>query len=220
MVYPIGFGQGAAGINGTGFQFIVVLFMELFGVTVGQLIGAIAPSVQVAVLANPFIMVVLTTFCGVTIPFPTMGTWAKSWLYYLDPFTRTLGAMLSTELQYVPPKNLFFVIDLQTQFVFFFLPSGLKITCNTDEYSVFNPPPGQTCGSWAGEFVQGFGGYLANSTATSNCQYCQYSVGDEFFLPLNITYGNRWRDVGILFAFFGNVFNLLYIYIYLDLIVL
>jgi ABC-type multidrug transport system permease subunit len=106
MVYPIGFGHGAAGLNGTGFQFLIILFMELFGVSLGQLIGAIAPSVQVAVLANPFIMVVLSTFCGVAIPFPTMVNWARSWLYYLDPFTRTLGAMLSTELQCVPNLSL------------------------------------------------------------------------------------------------------------------
>lgn len=30
-----------------------------------------------------------------------MVEWARSWLYYLDPYTRILGAMLSTELQYV-----------------------------------------------------------------------------------------------------------------------
>jgi ATP-binding cassette subfamily G (WHITE) protein 2 (SNQ2) len=102
MVYPIGFGKGAAGLNGTGIQLLVILFMELFGVTLGQLIGAISPSVQVAVLANPFLTLVLTTFCGVTIPFPTMPIWARSWLYYLDPYSRTLGAMVSTELQYVP----------------------------------------------------------------------------------------------------------------------
>jgi ABC-type multidrug transport system permease subunit len=105
--------------------------------------------------------------------------------------------MLSTELQCVPNLSLRYWL---THFT-----SGLKITCKPDEFSVFNPPPGQTCGSWANEFVQGFGGYLANSNATSNCQYCRYSVGDEFFLPLNISYDKRWRDAWVLFAFFGNV---------------
>lgn len=31
MVWPMGFGQGAAGANGNGFFFLVVLFIELFG---------------------------------------------------------------------------------------------------------------------------------------------------------------------------------------------
>ena len=28
-------------------------------------------------------------------------------------------------------------------------------------------------------------------------------VGDQFFLPLNIRYENRWRDAWVLFAFSG-----------------
>ena len=47
-MYPIGFGQGAAGINGTGFQLLVVIFMLLFGVSLGQVIAAVSPSVQVS----------------------------------------------------------------------------------------------------------------------------------------------------------------------------
>jgi len=181
MVYPIGFGSGSAGLNGTGFQLLVLLFMEFFGVTFGQLVAALSPSIQVASLVNPFLALIMTTFCGVTIPFPSMPTWARSWLYYLVPFTRTLGAMVPTELH------------------------GLKITCKPAEFFTFSPPAGQTCGTWAGEFVQGFGGYLDNANATINCRYCQYSVGDQFYQPLNMTYGHRWRDAWILFCYF--VFN-------------
>ncbi|KAJ2936375.1 hypothetical protein H1R20_g720, partial [Candolleomyces eurysporus] len=182
MVYPIGFGDGSAGTNGTGFQLLIIIFMVLFGVTLGQLVAALSPSVQVAVLMNPFIGLVLSTFCGVTIPYPAMMKFWRSWLYELNPYTRTLAAMVSTELH------------------------GLVIRCKSDEFAVFNPPSGQTCGQWAGEFVQTFGGYIDNLNDTIACRYCQFSVGDEFYTPLNISYGNRWRDAWILFAFF--VFNL------------
>ena len=101
LVYPQHFGQGSACLNGTGFQLLVILFTEYFGVTLGQVIGSVTPSIQVAVLFNPFIMVVLSTFCGVTIPYPSMNSFWRSWLYQLNPFTRVLGATLSTELQYV-----------------------------------------------------------------------------------------------------------------------
>jgi len=47
MVYPIGFGKGSAGLNGTGFQLLAIIFTELFGVTLAQLVGALAPSIQV-----------------------------------------------------------------------------------------------------------------------------------------------------------------------------
>ena len=49
QVYPIGFGKGTYGLNGTGFQLLIVLFMLLFGISLGQLIASIAPSVQVSV---------------------------------------------------------------------------------------------------------------------------------------------------------------------------
>ena len=81
--------------------------------------------------------------------------------------------------------------------------SGLAITCKSDEFAIFNPPLGQTCSQWAQPFVDAFGGYLDNLNATSACRYCQYKVGDEFFVPLNISQETRWRDVWIIFAFFG-----------------
>ncbi|KAK2465465.1 hypothetical protein APHAL10511_002357 [Amanita phalloides] len=183
MVYPMGFGKGAAGINGTGFQLLIVIIMMLFGVSLGQLIAAISPSVQVAVLFNPFTSWILNTFCGVTIPYPTMIEFWRSWMYPFDPFTRSMAAAVSTELH------------------------GLVITCKSDEYAIFNPPAGETCSQWAQPFVDTFGGYIQNLNATSNCQYCQYKVGEEFFVPLNISYDNRWRDIWIVFAFF--IFNLI-----------
>jgi hypothetical protein len=48
QVYPMGFGQGSAGLNGTGFQLLVIIFMLLFGVTLGQMVAALSPSVQVS----------------------------------------------------------------------------------------------------------------------------------------------------------------------------
>ncbi|GBE77519.1 ABC-2 type transporter-domain-containing protein [Sparassis latifolia] len=183
MVYPMGFGKGAAGTRGTFFQLLVILFMELFGVSLGQLIGALSPSMQIAPLFNPFIGVFLGTFCGVTIPYPTMEKFWKTWMYQLDPFTRTLSSMLSTELH------------------------GLVIRCRSDEFSIFNPPSGQTCQRWAGEFVAAFGGYLNNPNATESCQYCQYASGDEYFTPLNIRYSNRWRDAFIFLSY--SVFNVI-----------
>ncbi|KAJ7651525.1 pleiotropic drug resistance ABC transporter [Mycena polygramma] len=182
MVYPQGFGQGSAGTNGTGFQLLVTIIMMLFGVTLGQLIASISPSVQVAVLFNPFLGLVLTTFCGVTIPHVTNSFW-WTWLYQLVPYTRSLAAMVSTELH------------------------GLVIRCKSDEFATFNPPAGSTCSQWAQDFVSVAGGYLDNANDTSNCRYCAYAVGDEFYTPLGISYAHRWRDAFIFLAFVG--FNII-----------
>jgi len=87
--------------------------------------------------------------------------------------------------------------------LFSHLSSGLKITCNPEEFTVFNPPLGETCATWANDFVQYFGGYLDNPTESALCRYCPIAVGDEYYTPLNIRFENRWRDVWLIFAFFG-----------------
>ncbi|KAF7795148.1 hypothetical protein EIP86_006296 [Pleurotus ostreatoroseus] len=152
MVWPMHFGQGAEGTNGNGFLLLNVIFVELFGgmylnlaalmsidalysaVSLGQLIGAISPNIQTAVLFNPFLGLIISTFCGVTIPYATMIRFWRAWLYQLVPFTRVLSAMLGTELH------------------------GLAINCKPDEFNVFDPPTGQTCAQWAQDFVSNFGG--------------------------------------------------------------
>ena len=83
--------------------------------------------------------------------------------------------------------------------------SGVVIKCQPDEFAVFNPPANQTCSTWAQDFVNVFGGYLDNPSSSSDCRYCQFAVGDQFFDPLNISFSNRWRDVFIIFAFFGGL---------------
>ena len=72
---------------------------------------------------------------------------------------------------------------------------GLTISCQSDEFAVFDPPSGQTCMAWyissvnssitysqfhknfrASEFVNSFGGYIDNPNATQACRYCPYTV--------------------------------------------
>lgn len=59
-------------------------------------------------------------------------------------------------------------------------------------------------------FAAGGAGYLANNQ-TSDCSYCAYSVGDQFYEPLGISFSTRWRDFGIFTAFIGSNLILLFI---------
>lgn len=59
-------------------------------------------------------------------------------------------------------------------------------------------------------FAAGGAGYLANNQ-TSDCSYCAYRVGDQFYEPLGISFNNRWRDFGIFTAFIGSNLILLFI---------
>ncbi|CAE6444379.1 unnamed protein product [Rhizoctonia solani] len=178
--FPAGFNPAS---DRAGYHFFMILVTEMFSVTLGQMLAALTPSVYIASLLNPFILVTFSLFCGVTIPKAAMPKFWRAWLYHLDPFTRLISGLVSTELH------------------------GLPITCTSIEFSVFQPPSGQTCVQWAGDFVNATVGYLENPNATSDCQYCPYSVGDDFYAGLNISFDTRWRDLGIMIAF--TVFNII-----------
>lgn len=70
----------------------------------------------------------------------------------------------------------------------------LKIQCLPREYNIFDPPSGQTCVQWAGDFIAIAGGYLENPSATAQCLYCKYKTGDEFYTNLGVSFSTRGRD--------------------------
>ncbi|KAL9019649.1 MAG: hypothetical protein Q9185_003114 [Variospora sp. 1 TL-2023] len=160
-----------------GYQFFMILLLELFSVTLGQTIAALTPSAFIALLLNPFITVVFALFCGVTVPPPQIPGFWRSWLYQLDPFTRLIGGMVVTELH------------------------DRAVVCTPGELNTFTSPAGTSCGDYmANFFADGGPGYLVDN-ATELCQYCAYKVGDEFSQPLGLDFENRWRDLGVFAAF-------------------
>lgn len=59
-------------------------------------------------------------------------------------------------------------------------------------------------------FSMGGPGYITNNQ-TSDCSYCAYRIGDQFYEPLEISFDTRWRDFGILLAFVGS--NLVFLFL-------
>ncbi|KAF8305589.1 hypothetical protein DL93DRAFT_2172546 [Clavulina sp. PMI_390] len=167
--------QGAS--SRAGYAFFMILVAEVYSVTLGQAVASITPSIQVAAILNPFLLILFGLFCGVTITQPQMPKFWRSWMYQLDPFTRLISGLIVNEMH------------------------GLQVQCTSSEFSVFNPPSGQQCYDYAQSYISSVGGYINNPNATSACEYCAYASGDEFYKAINISFGNRWRDIGIFIGF-------------------
>lgn len=97
----------------------------------------------------------------------------------LDPYTRIVSGLITTALH------------------------DLHVYCEESEFQKFTPPSGQTCEAYAAPFIARNGGYVDNPSASDECRYCQYRVGDEYYRQLGLTFDNRWKDLGILSAFIG-----------------
>ncbi|RMD41279.1 hypothetical protein DV735_g3852, partial [Chaetothyriales sp. CBS 134920] len=170
-----------------GYQFFIVLITELFSVTLGQMIAALTPSSFISSLLNPFVVIIFALFCGVTIPKPQIPGFWRAWLYQLNPFTRLVSGMVTTELH------------------------GRSVVCKSAELNSFPAPAGQNCGQYMSDFFAAGGpGYLVNNV-TDVCQYCAYKIGDQFYTPFGLNFDHRWRDLGIFAAFIGSNLILLFI---------
>ncbi|KAF8984530.1 hypothetical protein BGZ46_007790 [Entomortierella lignicola] len=156
------------------YSWLILVVFCLFSVTLGHAVAAITPSAVVAALVNPFVFSSFSLFCGVMIPKSRMPKFWSSWMYWLDPYHYFIEGLVTAQLH------------------------NVKVYCKANEFAVFNPPPGQTCQTYAADFLKISTGYINNPNATSGCEYCQYSLGQDFYSSLNMKFDHHWRNLGLL----------------------
>ena len=174
-----------------GYVFFMTMLFFLFQASWGQWICAFAPSFTVISNVLPFFFVMFSLFNGVVRPYSQLPVFWKYWMYYVNPSTYWIGGVMAATL-----------------------PS-VKVECGAQEAAYFNPPPGQTCVQYAGQFVAQAGkGYLMNPDGTSDCGYCPYATGAEFMATLNVVPSDKWKYLGIFLAFCISNWALVYFFIY------
>ena len=175
-----------------GYTYWMVLLFFLFQASWGQWITAFAPSFTVIANVLPFFFVMFSLFNGVVRPYAQLSVFWRYWMYYLNPSTYWIGGMLAATFPH------------------------LRVQCALFETAVFDPPPGQTCGSYAGDFVSSVArsGYLLDPNATAQCRYCPYATGAEYILPLNVVPHDKWRYLPIFLAFCLSNWALVYFFIW------
>ncbi|OQE21726.1 hypothetical protein PENSTE_c011G08630 [Penicillium steckii] len=187
--YPVGLPTDS---STAGYVFLMSMLFFLFQASWGQWICAFAPSFTVISNVLPFFFVMVNLFNGIVRPYADYPVFWKYWMYYVNPVTWWLRGVLSAVL---PP---------------------VTIECASLEATHFDPPPGQTCQEYAGNFVDNLAGvgYLVDGNAMSDCQYCPYADGTEYMANLNVHAGDKWRCFGIFLAFVIINWMLVYFFVY------
>ncbi|CDH14452.1 probable Pleiotropic ABC efflux transporter of multiple drugs [Zygosaccharomyces bailii ISA1307] len=179
--YPVGFYSNAsmAGqLHERGALFW--LYSIAFYVYIGSMaIFAISFNELEANAANlaSLLFTMTLSFCGVM---ATPSAMPHFWIfmYRVSPLTYFISGVLATGLANVP------------------------ITCSSYEYVVFAPPRGQTCGQYMSSYIKSKGtGYLADSSATEKCEFCQFSKTNDYLKELSSSYSDRWRNYGIFICY-------------------
>ncbi|OQO06579.1 hypothetical protein B0A48_08362 [Cryoendolithus antarcticus] len=174
----------------SGYVFLMTVLFFLFQASWGQWICAFAPSFTVISNVLPFFFVMFSLFNGVVRQYSALPIFWRYWMYWVNPSTWWIGGVLAATLHDIP------------------------VECAVSETAHFDAPPGQTCMEYAGAFAQGAGGYLLNPTASADCQYCPYTVGDQYLAGLNINASDKWRDFGIFLVFVFTNWFLVYFFIW------
>ncbi|KAF2630734.1 hypothetical protein BU25DRAFT_488883 [Macroventuria anomochaeta] len=173
-----------------GYVFLMTMLFWLFISSWGQWICAFAPSFTVISNVLPFFFVMFGLFNGVVRPYSMLPVFWKWWMYYVNPSTYWIGGVLAATLD------------------------GVPVECTSQETAQFDAPPGQTCSSYAGSFVQQAPGYLLNPDASTGCMYCPYTTGNDYLATLNIQASQKWRNFGIFLAFCISNWALVYFFVW------
>ncbi|KAL7928573.1 ABC-2 type transporter domain-containing protein [Trichoderma chlorosporum] len=185
VYYPVGFNNNAVPAHQVaergGLMWLLFWEFLIFTCTFAHACIAITDTAEAGGnLANILFMLCLV-FCGVLAsPSSMPGFWI--FMYRLSPFTYWVSAVLSTGL------------------------ANTSVTCSSNELVHLDPPSGQTCGEYLGNFITAAGGYLQDSNATADCSYCPIADTNVFLTSVSSSYSHRWRDFGIGLAYI--VFNI------------
>lgn len=137
---------------------------------------AALPDAQSAAALVVLLTMMSTIFSGVLqtrVALP--GFWI--FMYYVSPFTYWISGIVSTVLHDRP------------------------VACSLSETLVFNPPPNMTCAEYLSPMAGKAPGTLQNPMDTEACRYCSVSVADEYLATVDIYWGDRWRNFGIMWAY-------------------
>lgn len=176
--------------SAAGYTYLMTMLFYLFMSSWGQWICAFAPSYTVISNVLPFFFVMVSIFNGIFRPLTQLPAFWRYWMYYVNPSTYWMGGVLAATMRDLP------------------------IECRPGEYTLFNAPPGQTCDSYAANFVQSTGAGYLSTTANGTCAYCPFASGAEYLSTLSIRPDEKWRDFGVFLVFVVTNWLLVYFFIY------
>ncbi|KZL68187.1 abc multidrug transporter [Colletotrichum incanum] len=175
--YLVGLYRNAAETNDTasrgGLAFLFMLVFFLQASTFAHMIGAVFNLADQAAGIGNLLFVMMFIFNGILATPPRFWVW----VYRVNPFTYLVEGLLGTGL------------------------ANAGIHCAENEFLHMYPPPGQTCGQYLQTYIAQAGGYLADPAAAGSCSFCTTSNTNEVLAGVHVEFGNRWRDLGILFAY-------------------
>ncbi|KPM44406.1 ABC transporter CDR4 [Neonectria ditissima] len=177
--FPIGLYRNASftdSVDSRGItMFLHVWVFFVFTSTFATMCIAGLSSDEVASGIVNLLAIMMFAFCGILAgPDDLPGFWI--FMYRLNPFTYVVEGFLGTSLANAP------------------------VACAAEEFVEFSAPTGSNCGEYMAPFLETVGGYVKNNSSIV-CEYCAMADTNAFLSGIHISFDNRWRDFGIMWAY-------------------
>ncbi|WRT64451.1 uncharacterized protein IL334_001383 [Kwoniella shivajii] len=178
--YPIGYYRNAVPTNTVHVRGALMwLYMQVFFLFTSTFATAIVAGMDLAETAGNIAQLMFSLcliFNGVLVVYNSLpGFW--KFMYRVSPFTYLVEGLLSVAV------------------------ANTAVVCSSAEYLRFEPPNGETCGTYMSSYRSIAGGYLLDENAQSNCQYCAIDSTNTFLSNFNIQYAHRWRNFGLMWVY-------------------
>ncbi|KAF4991484.1 hypothetical protein FGRMN_7795 [Fusarium graminum] len=178
--FPVGFYSNAQDAGQSGERAILMLLLFwvflLWVSTLAHLCVSFCPGTEEGANTASLLFFLAFFFCGVlATPNEMPGFWI--FVYRASPLSYFVSATLSTGL------------------------ANVEVTCASNEFTVFDPPKGETCGEYMGEYISQAGGYLLDKSSYEECQYCPIKETNVYLEAVSSEYSDRWRNFGILWVY-------------------
>ncbi|KAF2999430.1 hypothetical protein E8E13_007547 [Curvularia kusanoi] len=185
--YPAGLQQDTAH---AGYSLLCYWLLHVFIVSLSFLIVAWMPNLNASLMANGFFYMFVNTFAG-TLTARNLTPAGWRWYFDVSPLYYLSEGLTTNSLYEVP------------------------VRCMSNEVTVFHLPGNTTCIGFARSFLESATGYLLNPDDRSNCEYCRYGFGQDYYEPFGYSVENRYRNIGIFIGFIAFNFTAVIVGTYL-----
>lgn len=174
-----------------GYSWGLYMVFQLYFCSFAQALATIAPNAMIASVLFSTLFSFVIVFCGVVQPPSQLPYFWRSWMFHLSPFTYIIEGLLGNAIHDKP------------------------VICTEKELNPINPPPGVSCADYMSKFTNALGepvipgrGYYTE--INGQCSYCPMSSGEDYMRSILLDSSNRFRDIGIVFAYVA--FNILLLF--------
>ncbi|KAN0023395.1 hypothetical protein ACTFIU_011565 [Dictyostelium citrinum] len=175
------------------YYWLMHTMFSVYIVSFAQALGAACVNIAISIAALPIILFYLFLLCGVQVPPPSMSSFYQDWLYHLNPAKYFLEGLITTVLK------------------------PIKVSCTDADLIKFTAPTGLDCQTYTAPFLESAPGYITTlNNSTNECGYCIYQTGEDYFQTnLGWDYSHRWRNFGIIVAYWGSSILAILFFVYL-----